>query len=236
MTGQSDPGGAQIRGSSGTGPGVITPDGCAVDLYALLPAGDDPGIIHAAVPGGASILELGSGTGRVTSALIALGHPVVAVDESAEMLARVRGAETVLAAIEDLSLGRLFDVALLASHLINVPDDATRRALLGTCARHIAPHGCVIIQQHPPAWFDSAGPSERTSPEGITFRLRDVTRPGPGLVAATVVYEAGSRSWTQSFITRRLSDEFLRACLQDAGLALDAYVTGDHAWLRAVPG
>jgi hypothetical protein len=50
------------------------------------------------------------------------------------------------------------------------------------------------------------------------------------------VYEAGSRSWTQSFTTRRLSDEFLRACLQDAGLALDAYVTGDHAWLRAVPG
>jgi SAM-dependent methyltransferase len=79
----------------------------------LLPAGADPGIIHAAVPGGTSILELGSGTGRVTSALTALGRPVVAVDESAEMLARVRGAETVQAGIEDLSLGRLFDVVLL---------------------------------------------------------------------------------------------------------------------------
>jgi SAM-dependent methyltransferase len=79
----------------------------------LLPAGADPGIIHAAVPGGTSILELGSGTGRVTSALTALGRPVVAVDESAEMLARVRGAETVQAGIEDLSLSRLFDVVLL---------------------------------------------------------------------------------------------------------------------------
>ena len=70
----------------------------------------------------------------------------------------------------------------------------------------------------------------------MTFRLRDVTRPGPGLVAATVVYEVGSRIWTQSFTARQLGDEFLRACLREAGLALDAYVTDDHGWLRAVPG
>jgi SAM-dependent methyltransferase len=226
----------ETPGSSGTGPGVITPDGCAVDFYALLPPGDDPGIIQAAIPGGASILELGCGTGRVTSALAALGHPIVAVDESAEMLAHVRGADTVQAVIQDLRLGRRFDVVLLASHLINVPDDEIRRALLRTGAEHVTPNGCVIIQQHPPAWFASAGPSQRTSADGMTFRLRDVTRPGPGLVAATVVYEVGSRIWTQSFTARQLGDEFLRACLREAGLALDAYVTDDHGWLRAVPG
>jgi SAM-dependent methyltransferase len=226
----------ETPGSSGTGPGVITPDGCAVDFYALLPPGDDPGIIQAAIPGGASILELGCGTGRVTTALAALGHPIVAVDESAEMLAHVRGADTVQAVIQDLRLGRGFDVVLLASHLINVPDDEIRRALLRTCAEHVTPHGCVIIQQHPPAWFASAGPSQRTSADGMTFRLRDVTRPGPGLVAATVAYEVGSRIWTQSFTARQLGDEFLRACLREAGLALDAYVTDDHGWLRAVPG
>jgi len=55
----------------------------------------EPEIVHAAVPPGASILELGAGAGRVTHPLVALGHPVVAVDESAEMLARIRGAETV---------------------------------------------------------------------------------------------------------------------------------------------
>src|SRR5262245_60192668 len=81
--------------SVGTGPGVITPDGCAVDLYAILPPGPDPDIIHGAIPAGAPILELGSGAGRVTRSLLALGHPVVAVDESPEMLAHVRGAETV---------------------------------------------------------------------------------------------------------------------------------------------
>ena len=32
----------------GTGPGVITPDGCAVELYARLPAWREPGVVHAA--------------------------------------------------------------------------------------------------------------------------------------------------------------------------------------------
>lgn len=38
------------EGYGGTGPGAITPDGCAVDLYARLPVGDEPDIIAAAVP------------------------------------------------------------------------------------------------------------------------------------------------------------------------------------------
>jgi hypothetical protein len=47
----------------GTGPGVITPDGCAVECYALLPSMGEPEIIAAAVPPGASILELAAGPG-----------------------------------------------------------------------------------------------------------------------------------------------------------------------------
>jgi hypothetical protein len=51
---------------------VITPDGCAVELYALLPPGGEPEIVHGAVPEGASILELGAGTGRMTHPLLEL--------------------------------------------------------------------------------------------------------------------------------------------------------------------
>ncbi|RSM66526.1 hypothetical protein DMH03_05305 [Amycolatopsis sp. WAC 01376] len=58
-----------------------------------------------AVPDGASILELGSGVGRVTHALLDLGYPVVAVDDSPEMLAGVR-AEKVCSKIEELRLDR----------------------------------------------------------------------------------------------------------------------------------
>ncbi len=81
----------------------------------MLPDFGEPAIVHEAAGPGASILELGCGAGRVTHPLIALGHPVVAVDESPEMLAHVRGAETVCARIQDLSLGRRFGAVLLAS-------------------------------------------------------------------------------------------------------------------------
>ncbi|HZD38445.1 MAG TPA: class I SAM-dependent methyltransferase, partial [Actinomycetes bacterium] len=113
----------------GEGPGAITPDGCAVEFYATLTPGQEPAIVHQAIPQGASILELGAGAGRVTHPLLALGHPVVAVDESPEMLERIRGAETVLARIEDLDLGRRFDAVLFASYLVNVPDQRWRRIL-----------------------------------------------------------------------------------------------------------
>jgi len=214
---------------------VITPDGCAVDLYALLSARGEAEIIHdAAGDPSASVLELGAGTGRVTGPLTALGHRVVAVDESPEMLARITTARTVCSRIEDLALDERFDVVLLASHLINVPGDRERRSLLVACARHVSPDGCVIIEQHEPEWFETAAESESEA-DGIVFRLRDISRPAPELLSATVEYQAGERIWTQAFTTRRLGTDQLRAALAEAGLAFDRYLSADRAWLRAVP-
>ena len=213
---------------------MITPDGCSVELYALLPPMGEPEIVHGAVPAGASILELGAGAGRVTHPLLALGHPVAAVDESAEMLARIRGAETVRAAIQGLALGRRFDAVLLASFLVNVPDAGLRRRFLQACRDHVRDGGCVLVERHPPAWFEEAAEGQRTS-GGITFRLRDLRRPEPGLLAATVEYQVGDRTWTQWFSARRLDDGELAAALAEAGLATDAYLTGDGSWVRAVP-
>ena len=219
----------------GTGPGVITPDGCAVEFYALVPPRQEPGIVHAAAPSPqASVLELGAGTGRIADALADLGHPVVAVDESPEMLARVRRAEPACATIQGLALDRRFDLVLLASHLINSPEESVRRAFMETCARHVADDGCVIIQQHPPDWFSTVAEAQNES-GGITVRLRDLSRPGPGLVSATVEYQAGDRLWTHSFTAARLDEPALHALLADAGLSFDRYLTDDHQWLRAVP-
>jgi SAM-dependent methyltransferase len=222
------------RWSAGTGPGPITPDGCAVEFYALIPEEGEAQIVHEAAGPGASILELGFGTGRVTLPLTALGHDVVAVDESPDMLAHVTSAETVCSPIEDLSLGRRFDAVLLASTLINVPDDDVRAALLATCRAHVSDTGCVIVEWHPPAWFESAGDGERTL-NGIILRLRDVTRPAPGLLSATVEYVAGDRRWTQTFTARQLTESALRASLATAGLRLDRYLTPDQRWFLAVP-
>jgi 2-polyprenyl-3-methyl-5-hydroxy-6-metoxy-1,4-benzoquinol methylase len=116
-----------------------------VELYSLLPTMGEPGIVHAAIPAGAAILELGAGAGRVTHPLLELGHPVVAVDESAEMLARVRGAETVPARIQELHLGRRFDVVLLASFLVNTPDRELRGRFLAACREHVRDDGCVLV-------------------------------------------------------------------------------------------
>jgi SAM-dependent methyltransferase len=194
----------------------------------------EPEIVHAAVPAGASILELGAGAGRMTARLVELGHPVVAVDESAEMLAHVRGAATVRARIQDLALGRRFDAVLLASHLVNTPDRDLRAGFLRACRAHVRDGGQVVLQRHPPAWFDEAAEGERTT-GGVTFRLRDLTRPGPGLLAATAEYQVGERVWTHTFTTERLDDGALTAALAEAGLAVDAYLTGDGSWVRAVP-
>ncbi len=212
---------------------MITPDGCAVDFYALMPAFGEPAIVHDAAGPGASILELGSGAGRVTHPLVALGHPVVAVDESPEMLAHVRDAETMQARIEDVALDRRFDAVLLASHLINA-DEPTRSSFLAVCRRHVADDGCVIVQQHAPAWFAAARETENTR-DGVTYRLRDVSRPAPDQVSATVEYAVGDRCWTQTFTTNRLDEDVLVAALATAGLRLDRYLTDDHSWFRAVP-
>jgi SAM-dependent methyltransferase len=227
--------------STGSGPGAITPDGCAVELYAMVPARDEPAIIDAVAPPDASILELGCGAGRVTHPLIALGHAVVGVDESPEMLAHVRGARTVLARIDGLDLGELFDVVVLASHLVNVPEDDLLAAFLATCARHVRDTGCVVIQRHPVSWFDTVAASRRTVPasddvEAITYVLDGISRPTPDHLAATAQYLVGDRRWTQTFVARRLDDERLRAVLATAGLRLDdGYLTDGGGWVRARP-
>lgn len=224
---------SEVSRSWGSGPGVITPDGCAVDFYALMPDLGEAAIVHEAAGDGASILELGSGAGRVTHPLVGLGHPVVAVDESPEMLAHVRGAETVCARIQDLALSRRFGAVLLASHLINA-DDETRRMFLDVCRLHVADDGCVIVQQHSPDWFTAAKDGEVTR-DGVIYRLRDVSRPAPNQVSATVEYLFGEQCWTQTFTTKRLDEAELTAALGAAGLRLDRYLTEDRAWFRAVP-
>ncbi len=118
-------------GHQGTGPGALTPDGCAVELYSRLSLGDGPDIIASAVPAGAHILELGSGVGRMTHPLRERGFTVTAVDEFPEMLERVRGARTICAPIEDLDLDETFDVVLLASFLVHTADTGAVRGGAG---------------------------------------------------------------------------------------------------------
>jgi SAM-dependent methyltransferase len=137
----------------------LAPDGSAVEFYAALAPDDaSAALIHGAIVDGGKILELASGTGRMTHPLLAYGHEVVAVDHSAEMPERVRGAETICSRIEELTLERTFDAVVLASFVIHYAD-VPPRALLDPWRRHVAPGGCVVLQRATTAWHDTIGPS-----------------------------------------------------------------------------
>jgi SAM-dependent methyltransferase len=210
---------------------AIAPDGSPVALYATLAPLGEQQVIDEAVPAGSRILELGCGAGRITHELIALGHSVTAVDNSAEMLAHVRSAETVLADIETLDLGRRFPVVVLASNFLNAPEQAELDAVLGACARHVDADGQVLIERMPPEWEPS--PGTRTA-GGVEMTLRDVVRHGE-LISAVMEYRANGERWTHAFQARLISDDDVDAALARAGLERVRWLDERRAWLEAQP-
>ena len=208
-------------------------DGSPVELYARMPTFGEPELVHGAIPAGAEILELGSGAGRMTHRLLELGHPVTAVDNSADMLAHVRGAERVHAEIEGLELGRTFPCVLLASQLVNVDDDRQRAGFLATCARHVAPDGVVLIQRYDPAWAVDPGPSDHER-DGVRIRVLEPRREAERLIA-TVEYELAGQTWRHGpFTSRILTDAELGARLWQAGLlSVDEWLDDRRTWLVA---
>ncbi len=193
-----------VSPAAARGPGAVNPDGCSVELYALLPAGGEAELVHRSIPAGASVLDLGCGTGRIAAPLAALGHEVVAVDESAEMLALVHDVRPVRAHIQDLRLPTTFDAVLLASHLLNTPGADDRQALLATCRAHVSAGG----QWHPPQWFDALragtthegelGPVRAGSPSTRLTRACSTPRCATGPATNTGCSPSSRAGWASS--------------------------------------
>jgi len=167
--------------------GAFTADGCSVEVYRLLPPGDEPEIVHAAVPAGASIL-----------------------------------------------LGRVFDVVLLGSHLINTAAETDREAFLSAARAHVAPGGRVLVEWHPPEWFGSVRDGQGGRLGEVDVRLGQVVRDGD-LLSAVVRYSAGARWWSQAFTCRRLDEQALKGALTSAGLVFERWHTEDRNWFSAHP-
>lgn len=218
----------------GTGPGVITNDGCAVDFYALLPTFGEAEIVHAAIPPGSSVLELGCGTGRIMRPLAELGHPVTGVDDSPDMLAHVADFPATCGRIESVRLGSSFDVVLLASTMIHV-DPAMRRQFLATVRVHLRDGGTAVFQQHAPGWFSTVGqaPPVREDPAGIIRTIKAARREGDRLFME-VEYQVGDRVWTHAWGAYEISEESLLADLDEAGLTFGRYLTDDRSWFTAL--
>lgn len=226
------------EGYEGTGPGAITPDGCAVELYTRLSVGDEPEVIAGAVPAGAHILELGCGAGRVTRPLLERGFRVTAVDESAEMLEKVSALDgrvrTIRSPIETLDLGERFEVVMLASFLVHDGDTAVRRGMLRACRSHVTDDGCVLIQREG-ADYHTNLPRERVDPAGYTVRILSAEPLGDGVNEVRAEYVFPDAVWTQTFRARPLTKEEFEHALEEAGLRVDKYLTEDGTWVRALP-
>lgn len=207
------------------------PDGSPISLYAALAAMGEPELVHEAVPAGSEILELGAGAGRITRGLLALGHAVVAVDQSSAMLERIDDTETVLGDIETLALGRRFPVVLLASNFLNEPDRGHVRAYLDCCARHVLPDGQVLVQGYPRGWQPDSGWRELG---GVRARLRSFELDGSTL-HGEMEYVVAGETLSHAFAAQLVDEAQIDRELEAAGLRRRRYLDESGAWIEAVP-
>jgi hypothetical protein len=152
---------------------------------------------------------------------------VTAVDDSAEMLAHVRSAETVCAKIESVRLDRRFDCVLLGSHFVN---DFARAPVLETCARHVADDGVVLIEAYLPELEWAAGAERRLG--DVAIRLVEAERTGDR-VRATMEYRVDGETWRQSFEAELLDEDGLRMSVSASGLRFDRWLSRERGWFVA---
>lgn len=210
-----------------------TPDGSLVELYRRMPPTGEAEQIHALLPPQSSVLELGSGTGRIADPLAQLGHDVTAVDDSDVMLAEVRHARPVRARIENLRLTEEFDAVLLATNLIHYRGDDLRRAVLAAIARHLKPTGKAAIQWKPPSFW-AARPTGWTESKTIGDVLVRVTihRNADGLVDGEYALTVDGPELGQCFHLEVLTLEELVRELGRAGLRLTTAAPESTEWLE----
>jgi SAM-dependent methyltransferase len=211
----------------------VAPDGSPVDVYRALPAEPALGFVRSVLDGPASILDLGCGPGRLANPLAADGHEVVAVDDSAAMLAHVAGAQTVVADVWMLDLGRAFDIVLAVSHLVNERQRERRLQLLRVCRAHVHAGGAVIVQRYPPGWQPAEGSSEVGD---VRVQLHDVVDHEDGSFSAVVTYDLRDRQWAQPFTARVVDDAELSALASAAGFMVGEALDAEGAWVVLRPG
>jgi len=132
------------------------PDAGFAELYAQLPDATDLWpwleLAQGATP---PVLYLGIGSGRIAVPLSAAGIELVGVDSHPGMLERLRGrlprTELIESRIEDLGLGRRFDLVIAPSNILYLVE-RLRRA-----ADHLADGGALAFELANPHWLRSGG-------------------------------------------------------------------------------
>jgi 2-polyprenyl-3-methyl-5-hydroxy-6-metoxy-1,4-benzoquinol methylase len=141
------------------------PDPGFAELYGRLPdASDLEPWLSLAHSARAPVLYLGAGAGRLAVPLARAGIELVLVDAHPGMVAHLRrrlpDAEVHQAMIEELELGRRFELVMIPS---GIADDG---GVLNGAVRHLAPEGRLALELTNPHWL-AAGADPR-------FRVLDL--------------------------------------------------------------
>ena len=117
---------------------------------------------------------------------------------------------------------RDFETVVVGSHLVNLPDEALRTAVVEVAVRHVAPSGSVIVEHHPVDWTETAADVEPTP--GSAVGMEDVRR-APPFVSAVSVFDVGGRMFRQPFTARVLSESDLAEVLERTGLRISRRIS-----------
>jgi hypothetical protein len=132
------------------------PDPAFADLYRRIPdATDLEPWLSLARSARQPVLYLGAGAGRLAAPLTAAGIELVLVDAHPGMVAHLRrrlpGSQVVLALIEELDLGRTFDLVMVPSNIL------TTAEMLRGAGRHLGAGGRLAFELTNPHWLESGG-------------------------------------------------------------------------------
>jgi SAM-dependent methyltransferase len=195
------------------------PDPGFAELYASLPDATDlePWLGWCRAASG-PVLYLGIGAGRIAVPLARAGVELVGVDSHPAMLERARerlpGVELVQARIEDLDLGRRFDLVIAPSSLLEGPER------LRAAARHS--RGRVGYEAMNPHWLLAGGhPGVRVVRAGREWAEIEIDyAPSPAL-AGHLPRKGGGDGWTQMARAPLTWPEEVEDLLGQAGLRLE---------------
>ena len=147
---------------------------------------DIPFYVEEAVSSGGPVLELGSGTGRVTLPIAESGVEIVGLESSAEMLKVAEAKSKALGAagsritwtqgdMRDFSLGRDFALVIIPFRaFLSLLSVEEQRSCLRRVREHLAPGGRLV--------FDIFVPDLEmlTDDGGVPFHFMDVPHPETG--------------------------------------------------------
>jgi hypothetical protein len=174
---------------------------------------------------GVATMDGTAGAGRIVLVLAQAGIPCDS------MIQAILPQDLDGPALATLDLGGPYATVVLGSHLVNLPEEPRRSALLALAARHVADDGVVVIEHHPIDWAETAAAVEPTP--GSAVGMEDVRR-DPPFVSAVSVYDVGGRMFRQPFRARVLSEAELAEAIASAGLRVSRRI--GPTWIEARPG